>query len=106
MTEFISTGGSLAIIVIAVTLILQALKPFLKKDKIGSPDNFNEILTQHDHTKMLNEISRMVTIQNTHLERIAEAQETMAKETSKINDAVSRLPQKIAESLRRGNGHA
>ena len=105
MTEFIQTGGSLAIIVIAITLILQALKPFIKKDKQG-PDTFNDILTQHDHTKMLNEINRMVTVQNSHLQRIAEAQEMMAKETSKINDAVSRLPQKIAESLRRGNGHA
>ncbi len=106
MTEFISTGGSLAIIVIAVTLILQAIKPFVKKDKTNGSDTFNEILTQYDHSKMLNEINRMVTVQNNHLERIAEAQETMVKETSRINEAIGQLPRKIADSMRRGNGHA
>ena len=104
MTEFIQTGGSLAIIVIAITLILQAIKPLIKKDK-ETPTSFNEILTQHDHTKILNELHRMITVQNSHLERIAVAQEAMAEDSEEIKDAITRLPDRIATSLRRGNGH-
>ena len=105
MTEFIQTGGSLAIIVIAVTLILQAVKPFIKKDK-PEQNNFNEILTQHDQSKILNELHRMITVQNSHLERIAVAQEAMAEDSEEIKEAITRLPDRIATSLRRGNGHA
>ena len=106
MTEFIQTGGSLAIIVIAITLILQAVKPFIKKDKSDNLSSYNDLLTQHDHTKILNELHRMITVQNSHLERIAIAQEAMAEDSEEIKDAITRLPDRIATSLRRGNGHA
>ena len=104
MTEFIQTGGSLAIIVIAITLILQAIRPLIKKDK--DSQSLEGLLTQHDNTKILNELHRMITVQNSHLERIAVAQEAMAEDSEEIKDAITRLPDRIATSLRRGNGHA
>ena len=104
MTEFIQTGGSLAIIIIAITLILQAIRPLIKKDK--DSQSLEGLLTQHDNTKILNELHRMITVQNSHLERIAVAQEAMADDSEEIKDAITRLPERIATSLRRGNGHA
>ena len=103
MMELIQAGGSLGIIIVAVLLILQAIRPLIKKDK--DVPSLEGILTQHDHTKILNELHRMITIQNSHLERIAVAQESMADDSEEIKDAIMQLPQKIAASLRRGNGH-
>ena len=101
--ELIQAGGSLGIIIVAVLLILQAIRPLIKKDK--ESQSLEGLLTQHDHTKILNELHRMITVQNSHLERIAVAQEAMADDSEEIKDAITQLPQRIAASLRRGNGH-
>ena len=103
MMELIQAGGSVGIIVAAIVLVLQAVRPLIKRDK--ETPSLEGLLTQHDHTKILNELHRMITIQNSHLERIAVAQEAMAEDSEEIKDAITQLPQRIAASLRRGNGH-
>ena len=106
MQELIQTGGQLGIIIVALLLLLQIILPLVKKDKDAKQPTIESLFTQHDNTRLLNDVHGMLKIQNEKLERIAKALESQAVSYDHIKDYIERMPKEIAKELRRGNGHA